>query len=153
MAVGAEELTEDGVAACVKASLGQTIDEWVVTGGARAEGSGPSCEKKTAERDVCYSTPPSYAIHGKVEVTDKGNNAGRGSISKTLYSPQGGKPTKACVRVSAWGADGPFGAGGWQNVELAGKMIEVPTSERKSSLEAVCRNSIRSAGSNISIQP
>ncbi|TAW00048.1 serine protease [Rhizobium ruizarguesonis] len=143
---------EDEIKLCVAASLQDTVEKWVVTGGARAEGSGPSLEPQHDKRDVCYPSPPNFAILGPVEKVDRGNNGGRGSISEVEYITTGDRPTKACVTVAAWGSPGPFGAGGWQNVELSGKIIEVPTDVYRAELEARCRTSISAAISPPAVQ-
>jgi S1-C subfamily serine protease len=146
------EPSADEVNFCVLAVLADTAESWVVTGGARAEGSGSSFSPKSDERNVCYSAPPNFRIQGQVEKIDRGNNAGRGSISQLEYITDGDTTRKACVTVKAWGADGPFGAGGWQNVELTGKIVEVLSPSRRSELETVCRRKITSAISNVSSQ-
>jgi len=145
--------SQDEINLCVTASLQKTIESWVVTGGARAEGSGPGFVARRDEKDICYTAPPNFAIVGQAEKADRGNNAGRGSISDIKYVTSGDITTQACVRVSAWGSDGPFGAGGWQNVELSGKIIEVPTVARRAELEAQCRTNISAAISAPALQP
>ena len=114
---------------------GQSVQPFTTQGGARAPSNGLRVGAVAADAEVSYQAPPGWKIDGPVNILDAGNNGGRGWVSSARYAPDN---SSVCVQTKAWSDSNPFGAGGWQYVNLTGQVKKTPTADERAAIERAC---------------